>query len=297
MNRHREECVLFLAVSYHKCGLNKQHILDEASLYILKDYKVMDKHFQNYPDRTELKMCQDGYESTSSQNRYKIETLDKELTAYINNYALKKAYVYGDNQIFHRLQSLRALAVTDINTRETIDVTTKFNVKRAQEMAYGRNASQYPANRGTMSSIVNLCGLIVKNYKNRYSAVDKKLYPCSGVRRLARGLNKINILRYKLYACVDILQKKYGLSLSQTEKYLQCVLLNMFYPYKFKYFTEPRPNIYIEGITPTEWDKEIDSEIIILPTMVRSISFVNHAPYGGLTLSLLNLLTETQFTG
>lgn len=158
---------LFLSVSYRKQYGTYDHQLVEACIYISNRREILYKYYNNF--------------DKEKTNALRIKRLDDELTNAINQNKIKTVYVYGDNQIFHnmRMGSLRLPSVRVINVQkfERIDLAKEYNVRAALNVAATKGGmKEYPNNHSTMSSVLNLCGLIAYNYKLKYSPDDMKIY-------------------------------------------------------------------------------------------------------------------------
>ena len=255
---------LFLGVTYSK--RNSNHILTQASSQVVHfiDKQPLMKDIEHYHQV-------DFYED----NNENISILDCRLKNIIQDYNVKMVYVYGDNQIFHKLFSLMMpnITVVNVKTFSKLDLfkpyNTTFHMVRCKE---------YPTNKGTMKSIINICGLISQNYVLRYDS--KKIYPnfiVSDAPCCTQNV-KMNIFRVILYAYVcDLLAEEY--TLDWIESLFQQILLNMFFPTEFSYSLHPYKSF-------TRSDK-VHHEICSLEDNLKKMGVVNHSPKGLINLEYL----------
>ena len=261
---------IFLTVTYEKDEDFKDHLLTEAAIYITH---TSDKSIVNgdYANLNEM-------ESNSERIRKLDRTLERIL--YKKEIDVKVVYVYGDNKIFHKLRSLRfpGIRVIDVKTFHDLNLFNNYYVNLNQDTVV-RKMKEYPENRYTMQSLINLCGLIAQDYVLRYSEKEKKLFPGQRVNAnlpMCSHYGRVNIFRVILYNYVTyLLVNKY--STNFIEPLLQQILLDMFYPdyYNFSLY----PDIYFDK------DKvdEAHDEIMALESNIKT-NMVNKCIYhrGGL---------------
>ena len=269
---------LFLSVSYEKQYGSYDHVLKEASIYItlINDIKILDSGSKSFTE--------------NNTNTKKINELNLELERVITKnekFNIKFVYVYGDNKIFHRLSTLRLpkLRVINVKTFHDLNLSQTYDVSVARSISQ-QKPKEYPNNRYSMQSLINLCGLIAQNYVIRYSHQDKKLYPTQRVndhRSICVEYNLTNIFRVILYNyATTLLEKKY--SIEFIEPLYQQILLNMFYPNYFN--CSLCPSIYLDE---EKIDDAHEGILILQDDISQNLAdiCINHNPQGLLELDQL----------
>lgn len=260
---------IFLGVTYEKDEYTKDHVLTDVAVYItnMSDMTIIDGQYASLKD--------------IESNTERIKRLDYTLKAILEmrDVSVKVVYVYGNNKIFHQLSTLKppGLRVIDVKTFYDLNLSSEYNKDLAISIV-SQKIKEYPDNRYSMQSLINLCGLIAQNYVMRYSETEKKLFPNQRVNPnlpKCREYCEVNIFRVKLYNFVTfLLAKKY--SLNFIEPLFQQMLLDMFYPnyYNFSIY----PDIYPDD------DKldETHENIMNLEWNIRKMAYtcINHE--GGL---------------
>ena len=275
---------LFLAVIYSKHNIHQ--IIENASVIITDDnYDMIESQYVEYKCRGE---------TTSkflSHNNLNINELNDKLKAIISKYKIEDVYLYGDNQIYHKLLCLLSLNTIDTRNMKYMDLTENFNPAAARKISKQSRIKEYPNNRGQLSSVINLCGLIAKNLVYYYSPTSMKLYPGYKLHRISSKpvveVNHINMNRVKIY---DYMRYRTPMTINEAEIYLQSVLLSMFYPEKFQY-NQPL-DVYLIGengdvVNDIEMVEILHQEIINLSNKIPAMLSVDHSEYGGIRIPAL----------
>lgn len=261
---------LFLSLTYEKAYSTHDHILTEASIYLTmvgNKINVLDKYYQTF-----------SHLPTNTKRIIELDLILQKLTVADR---IKKIYVYGDNQIFHKLSLLKSssIKVMNVKTFFPLDLSKPYDINEACRVAL--RAKEYPHNRGTMQSIINLCGLISQNYKMRYIPSEKKLYPSQRVKEnvpMCIEHNDINVFRVILHDYVIFLMEV-SYSFYYIESLFQQILLNMFYPDKFHYSLFPEIDFDDENVDEAS-EAIIKLESDINKYWTGNNSFIDHSPDG-----------------
>ena len=138
-----------------------------------------------------------------------------------------------------------------------------------------RRIKEYPDNRYTMSSVLNLCGLIAQNYKLRYIHKTMKFYPFQQIELdepICVKYNAVNVFRVKLYNYAKYLREYYPIN--YIEALFQQMLLNIFYPTEYEYDLEFPPSFDFDKINAAHYD------ILNLENNVDAFMEIDHSPEG-----------------
>lgn len=271
------QSALFLSVAYVKEYKSHDHILTEVSISITtlqENKKIIDRRYKHLGE--------------VDTNEKRIDILDINLHYFIKEHNIPVVYVYGDNKIFHNLSALKLpqLRVIDIKTFHNLKLSDDYDTNLARNIARQKN-KEYPSNRYSMQSVINLCGLIAQNYIIRYSRQEKKLYPNQRVNDIPKCMeyNDVNVFRVILYDyCTFLLTHSY--STYFIEPLFQQMLLDMFYPKHYNYSLYPTISF------DEEKEDEGHKAIIRLEEDILQMGDVNHNPEG---LKYLDYLYDDAF--